>query len=281
MINFIRHKNIKDPSQLFASDASALWNSDEFMKPVGYEPWLSYDFDELTNKKDGNDDSSNLIEQIQELKDQLAQVLEDKEKMKEAFNHLLSAESSPSANTAKTANSVERVKNGVASVSIEEDNGYFESYSHYGIHHTMLSDKVRTEGYRDAIFKNSASIKDKLVMDLGCGTSILSMFASQAGAKTVYAVDQSEIIYQAMEIAQTNGFRNIEFVKGRLEDVEFPCDKVDVIVSEWMGYFLFFEGMLDSVIYARNNYLKPGGLLLPNRCTIRYNNQRIKRDLSF
>lgn len=107
-------------------------------------------------------------------------------------------------------------------------------------------------------------------MDLGCGTSILSMFASQAGAKTVYAVDCSEIIYQAMEIAQTNNFKNIQFVKGRLEDIEFPTkEKVDIIVSEWMGYLLLFEGMLDSVIYARNNYLKPGGMLLPNRCTIR------------
>jgi len=71
-----------------------------------------------------------------------------------------------------------------------------------------------------------------------------------------------------MEIAQTNNFNNIKFVKGRLEDVEFPVDKVDIIVSEWMGYFLLFEGMLDSVIYARNNYLKPDGMLLPNRCTI-------------
>lgn len=107
------------------------------------------------------------------------------------------------------------------------------------------------------------------------------MFASQAGAKTVYAVDQSDIIYQAMEIAQTNKFSNIKFVKGRLEDVKLPVEKVDVIVSEWMGYFLLFEGMLDSVIYARKNYLKEGGLLMPNRCTIslagygceeRYNN---------
>lgn len=56
--------------------------------------------------------------------------------------------------------------------------------------------------------------------------------------------------------------------KGRLENIEIDIDKVDAIVSEWMGYFLLFEGMLDSVIYARDRYLKPGGHLLPNRCTI-------------
>lgn len=47
-----------------------------------------------------------------------------------------------------------------------------------------------------------------------------------------------------------------------------PIEKFDVIVSEWMGYFLFFEGMLDSVIYARDRHLSPGGTLLPNRCNI-------------
>lgn len=111
----------------------------------------------------------------------------------------------------------------------------------------------------------------KIVMDVGCGTSILSMFASQAGAKKVIAIDQSDIIYQAMDIAKRNKIENIEFVKGRLENITLPLaegEKVDIIISEWMGYFLLFEGMLDSVIYARDKYLKSDGLLLPNRCTI-------------
>lgn len=272
MINYIRQQKVNHPATLFSSDGSPLWLSDEYLKPVGdYESWMSYDFDQLNiDDTPDLDETSKLLRTIQELKDQLAQVLDDKEKMKEAFQHLLAKESSPSVAKKKgEPSSKKRIENGVASVSLDIDNGYFESYAHFGIHHSMLSDKVRTESYRDAILKNAAVIKDKVVMDLGCGTSILSMFASKAGAKTVYAVEQSEIIYQAMEIAQTNNFSNIKFVKGRLEDVEFPTDKVDVIVSEWMGYFLLFEGMLDSVIYARNNYLKPGGLLLPNRCTIR------------
>lgn len=69
-------------------------------------------------------------------------------------------------------------------------------------------------------------------------------------------------------ICRTNNIENIEFVKGRLEDTELPENKVDIIISEWMGYFLLFEGMLDSVIYARDNHLSPNGLLLPNRCNI-------------
>lgn len=60
----------------------------------------------------------------------------------------------------------------------------------------------------------------------------------------------------------------ITLKKGRLEDINLDEDKVDAIVSEWMGYFLLFEGMLDTVIYARDHYLTPGGVLLPNRCTL-------------
>lgn len=57
-------------------------------------------------------------------------------------------------------------------------------------------------------------------------------------------------------------------IQGRIEDVVLPPKSFDIIVSEWMGYFLLFEGMLNSVIVARNNFLKPGGLLMPNRCSL-------------
>jgi protein arginine N-methyltransferase 3 len=39
---------------------------------------------------------------------------------------------------------------------------------------------------------------------------------------------------------------------------------VDVIVSEWMGYFLLYELMLSSVIHARDHWLKPSGAILPD-----------------
>lgn len=65
-----------------------------------------------------------------------------------------------------------------------------------------FQDEVRTCSYRDAIIKNSETFKDKLVLDLGCGTSILSMFSSKAGARKIFSVDQSDIIYHAMDIVR-------------------------------------------------------------------------------
>ena len=44
--------------------------------------------------------------------------------------------------------------------------------------------------------------------------------------------------------------------------------KVDIIISEWMGYFLLYESMLDTVLYARDHYLVKGGLLLPDHCSL-------------
>ncbi|KAF3821934.1 hypothetical protein GH733_007308 [Mirounga leonina] len=88
----------------------------------------------------------------------------------------------------------------IADLQEDEDGVYFSSYGHYGIHEEMLKDKVRTESYRDFIYQNPHIFKDKVVLDVGCGTGILSMFAAKAGAKKVLGVDQSEILYQAMDI---------------------------------------------------------------------------------
>lgn len=49
-------------------------------------------------------------------------------------------------------------------------------------------------------------------------------------------------------------------LQGRIEDVRLPVEHVDIIVSEWMGYCLLYEAMLDSVIWARDRYLAPQGL---------------------
>lgn len=61
---------------------------------------------------------------------------------------------------------------------------------------------MRTESYRDCILGNEAVFKDKVVLDIGCGTGILSMFAAKAGAKLVIGVDQSDIIYNAIDIVR-------------------------------------------------------------------------------
>ncbi|BGO96371.1 Protein arginine N-methyltransferase 1 [Rhodotorula toruloides] len=146
---------------------------------------------------------------------------------------------------------------------------YADSYAHFGIHEEMLKDEVRTLSYRNAMWHNKHLFKDKVVLDVGCGTGILSMFAAKAGAKKVIGVDMSNIIDQAQKIVAANGFADtITLIKGKMEEVVLPVDKVDIIISEWMGYFLLYESMLDSVLYARDRYLVPDGLMFPDEATM-------------
>ena len=69
----------------------------------------------------------------------------------------------------------------------------------------MLKDEVRTLTYRNSMLHNMHLFKDKVVLDVGCGTGILSMFAAKAGAKRVIGVDMSSIIDYAKRIVKDNG----------------------------------------------------------------------------
>lgn len=143
---------------------------------------------------------------------------------------------------------------------------YFDSYSHFNIHEDMLKDVVRTKTYMNSMIKNKHLFEGKIVLDIGCGTGILSIFAARAGAKHVYAVDNANIIHHAKHIVKKNGLADkITLIQGRMEDITLPVDFVDIIISEWMGYFLLYESMLDCVLDARDKYLAQGGFLFPDK----------------
>ncbi|CAM0141986.1 Nuclear SAM-dependent mono-and asymmetric methyltransferase [Umbelopsis sp. WA50703] len=146
---------------------------------------------------------------------------------------------------------------------------YFDSYAHFGIHEEMLKDEVRTLSYRASIYQNKHLFKDKIVLDVGCGTGILSMFAAKSGAKHVYGIDMSNIIIQARQIVEDNGLSDtVTLIQGKMEEVQLPVPHVDIIISEWMGYFLLYESMLDTVLVARDKYLAPGGMIFPDKATM-------------
>ncbi|KAM6970880.1 protein arginine N-methyltransferase 6 [Tautogolabrus adspersus] len=149
-----------------------------------------------------------------------------------------------------------------------QDRHYFNSYTDVTIHEEMIADHVRTNTYRMAILRNSELIRGKVVLDVGAGTGVLSMFCVQAGAKKVFAVEACSIAEQAANIVRQNNMEDrIEVIRGTVETVDLP-EQVEVIVSEWMGYALLHESMLNSVLFARDKWLKPGGLILPNKAEL-------------
>jgi histone-arginine methyltransferase CARM1 len=132
----------------------------------------------------------------------------------------------------------------------------------------MLADYVRTGTYQHAFMENSIDFKDKTILDVGTGTGILAFFAIQAGAKMVYAVEASESAKIASILATNNGYQDkITVIKGKLEEINLP-EKVDIIISEPIGFLLVHERMLETYLIARDRFLKPGGLMFPSTGSI-------------
>jgi protein arginine N-methyltransferase 1 len=117
-------------------------------------------------------------------------------------------------------------------------------------------------------------------MDIGTGSGILAVWAAQAGARKVYAIEYTDMAKYAKKVMKANQVDHIVTVlQCAVEDVELPIEQdeltveedlrcVDIIVSEWMGYFLLRESMLDSIIRARDKFLKSDGLMFPSHTTM-------------
>jgi len=151
----------------------------------------------------------------------------------------------------------------------ETDNAnYFCEYAYLYHQMDMLEDTHRTGSYYNAILWNPSCFEGKVVLDVGAGSGILSIMAAKAGAAKVFAVEATDMAQRARKIVAANGLAEvIQVLQGTVETVHLPC-KVDVIVSEWMGYLLLRESMLDSVLAARDKFLKPGGALFPSHATL-------------
>lgn len=141
---------------------------------------------------------------------------------------------------------------------------YFCTYAFLYHQKEMLSDRVRMDAYYNSIFKNKNHFQGKTVLDVGTGSGILAIWSAQAGARKVYAVEATKMSEHARTLVKANNLENVvEVIEGSMEDVVLP-EKVDVIISEWMGYFLLRESMFDSVICARDRWLKPTGVMYPS-----------------
>jgi len=128
-------------------------------------------------------------------------------------------------------------------------------------HRSLLADTVRTQTYRDAI---EETVRDgDVVVDIGCGSGILSFFAARAGAKRVYAIDEGPVIELARALAHDNGLADrITFINGSSFDVTLD-EKADVIVTETMGNNGLDEQIVRAVDDARRRWLRDGGAVIP------------------
>ncbi|CAG8477761.1 9555_t:CDS:10 [Ambispora gerdemannii] len=309
LINYIRQQALINPffeetTNFTITGTETFLEDDEYLKPVIEEDPLLYAFDSIGSENDSefsdpvykahineHNEAYNpttpleheLISKLHIIEERLfntevhlkkveTQFGDYRGMVKEAFFDVYSDTRRQFINLLLLEKSLKSTKGSVAAIE-DHGNYYYNSYAKTGIHAEMLKDRVRTEGYRDFIYENKDIFKGKVVLDVGCGTGILSLFAARAGASRVISVDESAIIERAREIVRVNKLDNvITLISGKIEEVTLPVPKVDIIVSEWMGYFLLFEAMLDSVIVARDRWLVPGGVrfdMTPMRSPVR------------
>jgi hypothetical protein len=127
-------------------------------------------------------------------------------------------------------------------------------------HRFLLADKVR-EAFRRSIFQYVKP--GDTVVDLGAGTGILAYFACQAGARRVYAVEMGEVINFAEDICLKNGFQDkVIFFQDRSTRVDLP-ERADVLVTDTFDSFGIDGGILETIIDARERFLKPDAVIIP------------------
>ncbi|KAG2430722.1 hypothetical protein HYH02_013564 [Chlamydomonas schloesseri] len=150
---------------------------------------------------------------------------------------------------------------------------YFRRWDDPAAHQPALQDRLLTSAWREAL--TPGSLEGKTVLDVGCGLGLLSLMAAKAGAARVIAVDGSAgACDSARRIVRANGLEDrITVVHGAIESLrELPGlgagGKVDVVLSGWMGAGLLAGGMINGVAHAVQTWLKPGGMVLPDRVSL-------------
>ncbi|KAL4931196.1 protein arginine methyltransferase RmtB [Aspergillus undulatus] len=267
LVNYIR-SSVKNGDLTPDVLTKEKFEDEVYLKPVLEDDALLYSLDDVEDEESGEAGGTQAERQVIELQEELERLQLQFSEYRHAVQKSL--EEQLTKEDEKLASTPGQSAQGTANKAEEIDSDYFSSYAYNGIHESMLKDTIRTDSYRDFVYENKHVFKDKVVLDVGCGTGILSMFCAKAGARKVISVDNSNIIDRAKEIIYENGFGDvITCIRGKIEEVTLPVEKVDIIISEWMGYGLLFEAMFDSVIYARDRYLAPGGLMAPSHATLR------------
>jgi SAM-dependent methyltransferase len=133
-------------------------------------------------------------------------------------------------------------------------------------HRTLLADELRTNAFREAIAR---TVKPgDVVLDIGCGSGVLSFFACQAGAARVYAIDRGGMAGVAQFLARHLGFEDrITVLREESTSVELP-QRADVLITETLGVVGLDENILGSIVDARERLLRPNAAIVPRQLSL-------------
>lgn len=127
----------------------------------------------------------------------------------------------------------------------------------------MLMDEARMGAYQEAIRR--AVRPDSIVLDIGTGTGIHALMAARAGARHVYAVEPSEAILLAPDIAMANGLADrITFIRDISTNVTLPT-RADVVISDLHGTLPWYQQHIPTIVDVRARLMREHGTLIPQQ----------------
>ena len=140
-------------------------------------------------------------------------------------------------------------------------------YEFPSVHASMLFDEERVGKYSAAI--QQVVKKGDIVADIGTGTGLLAFLCLKAGAERVHALERTAAVKWAKLLAEKNGFSDrIVFHEQDSRFHNLP-EKVNVVVSELIGHIAFEEGMAESLFDAKERFLAPDGVIIPERVELK------------
>lgn len=213
LINFLRRSgNSLKPADVVAliprlAEMEAEWNIEENLAPVRENDRLLW---ELPRNFDMSDTSDDDLSAHGEGRNKKETKTPDKriDVTYEMLSSIIQQNLTGNATSSVDAGKLEPAP------AVSEDQTYFDSYSSLDIHREMVLDSSRTRAYRDFVLGNRGRIKavnvfflfecrwvnfldlfkNKIVLDVGCGSGILSMFCAQAGARLVRFINPKKCV---------------------------------------------------------------------------------------
>lgn len=135
------------------------------------------------------------------------------------------------------------------------------------IHEALLKDAPRNRAFHQALAAHVT--ENTAVLDIGSGTGLWAIMAAKLGARRVVAIEKDGLMCGVIrQLARDNGVADrVEVVQGMSNEVALERE-FDLVISETIGHMIFDEDVVEIMIDARERFLKPGGVMIPERVAL-------------